>query len=333
MEQASCLGGTHSAYSSLGTAQKDQENQAIAGLEQSVFSTQIGDTNQNMVGGLTDFTTLAKDKDNQKHYTPGTGGHNIVFSGYLAPEESGFLSDDSGYFGDSGSIGYTGGDADGEYMLPDDNPPSKGGGSPTRPFNRNPYRNISYHKSIDPALGNQITDLLNKSPELRGILSPFIKGGGKLRFEIDPNITNPNVLMDTRMSNGDLIISINPTHVDANGFHGVYTNGSKDNVGYIHDGTIKSTFAVAIAHEAIHAKHVHVYAEAMETTQHMPAVAREYLLSKGYSIDFANIFFTYENGAWRKANHNEIDEREHAYISKYNHEVLDRVKGQYRGGF
>lgn len=127
---------------------------------------------------------------------------------------------------------------------------------------------------------------------------------------------------------GGIVIRINRNHVNpTEGFTGNWNK--TDNTDYQHDGTVQGTLAACFAHEAIHAKHIAVLQQAMAHCHYNAHEAHNYLLRHGYSRDFANIFFTQQNGIWKLASSDEIATREHDYLGKYNHEVLDRVRNQY----
>lgn len=355
-EQASIVGGTQSTYTAFGKATNDQGEHALEGLNQSVFSTQVGHaglSHNDMIGNAkphilkktepkkpsTPFTPSPNPDDNYNgtpiDATPGEKPKTPIgpSGAYGDPKNPsgayGDTNDPSGAYGDTNDPSGAYGDPNDPSGYVGDNGGNSDSGS--KPFNRNPYRNISYGRGVDSTLGGQITGLLEKSSELRGILSTFTHGGVKLTIEVvdDETMRKGDTIMYTELDGkGGVVLRINSKHVNpTEGFTGKLN--TTDNIGYQHDGTVQGTLAVCFAHEAIHAKHISVFQQAMVHCHFNESEAYNYLLQQGYSHDFANIFFTQQNGTWKRVSRDEVATREHDYLRKYNHGVLDRVRKQY----
>lgn len=194
-----------------------------------------------------------------------------------------------------------------------------------------PYTGIKFSDNLmkNPALATQLTELLHSSQSLRNILSQFVNGNSKLTFDLAED--KDNIPMNT--DGETYTISINSKYVGEDGFNKRFIGKEKDNGGYLHDGTVDGTFAASIGHESLHAKHFYWYKESLKNGKTAEEHAN-FLKERGFSDNFVRIF--YEKNAekgWQKRKWDDINNNEHKYLDKYDKEVLDKVRGEYKSRY
>lgn len=306
-EQKECIGGVNSTYSQFGSSFKEANVEDFASV-QNPLSTQIGET-ESPYGS----TMLFEAEDTYRQ-------HDIFATAFIkevAPE----MKSSPGIGSGASDIG-------------------SGGVDDQRISHAFESGFISFDTSMkeNPALSYMLMTCIQKIPQLQSLLAGYLNGtAGKLTFKLEELASG--IVMETR---SDAIgqtteIIINSFYVDDNGFNYVMTGTSNNagfNFGNETNADANTTFVGNLTHEAMHARHIAAYNEAMEYAVNSGtldpfSVARQYLLNKGYSSEFTDIFFIEKNGKWSKTDEKTFDKREHEYIKTYNQGVFNNAMNQW----
>lgn len=94
--------------------------------------------------------------------------------------------------------------------------------------------------------------------------------------------------------------------------------------------TMEEKLLITLAHEAMHANHMARYHEAMREGEGKYSNAAKFLLKKGYSQEFVNIYFKEENGKWHKTTPEYREEKLHDYMKTHNQGIIDAALDEYR---
>lgn len=175
---------------------------------------------------------------------------------------------------------------------------------------------------------NQLETILESNSVLKNLLSRFEKGFEKLTFAIG----KPDAYAQMAYSNENSLfhITFNEAYISDTGWNGKLIN---DNVGYDWSKvkTYDEALVVTVVHEAIHANH---YARFKESTNigRTEDAGAQYLLDKGYSEEYVNIFYTKdEKGEWKYEKSVEVVENNmDNYIRNNDHGVIDAALNEYR---
>lgn len=194
-----------------------------------------------------------------------------------------------------------------------------------------PYPGVKLSDNImkNPALATQLNELLYSSQTIRNLLSQFVNGYSNLTFDLAEDKDEVAMSTDARTDT----ISINSKFVGEDGFNKLFIGKDEDNAGYLHDGTVDGTFSASIAHECVHAKHYYWYKESWKHGDTAEERA-QFLKSRGFSEDFVKIFYNKNAEGWESYDDwDTIDGNEHKYLDKYDKEVLDKVRYEYKNRY
>ena len=181
----------------------------------------------------------------------------------------------------------------------------------------------------NPALATQLNELLYSSQTIRNLLSQFVNGYSNLTFDLAEDKDEVAMSTDARTDT----ISINSKFVGEDGFNKLFIGKDEDNAGYLHDGTVDGTFSASIAHECVHAKHYYWYKESWKHGD-TAEERSQFLKSRGFSEDFVKIFYNKNAEGWESYDDwDTIDGNEHKYLDKYDKEVLDKVRYEYKNRY
>lgn len=266
-------------------------------------------------------------------YDGGSGGS---YGGY----DGGSGGSYGGYDGGSGS-GYVGGSGGGSVVGGGDSNNSSSvspgvtgnclsnNGSLYDGVNIQNTKNFTFNTEAHSRFNEQLTSILRSNSVLKSLLSYFDRGAVHMTFDIRSDVS---IAQTTYPSYESYHITFSSQHINENGWNKILAG---DNIDYDWSKvrTTEEALVVVLAHEAQHANHVARFYDAVKQAKNDAGSAVDLLQDWGYSQEYIDIFFRYENNKWDYTSDVEQVNKMHDYMRKYNHGVLDKALEEYRNDF
>lgn len=230
-----------------------------------------------------------------------------------------------GYDGDNGNTGGSSGGGGGN---------SDRGGATTNPLTDgvdiSNSKNFTFNTEEHTVFHEQLTKLLESNSVLKSILGYFNNGCTHLTFYID-NLAEDMTALTTYVNYESYHMYFNLGYITDEGWNGPLN--VIDNIGYDFRNlrTPEEALLVTLTHESIHAKHLAVFNDAFIQGNGIPEQISSFLRNSGYSQEFINIFIDQETNTLIP-NDKKV-ENMHAYMKKYDHEVITKALEEYRNEF